>query len=251
MSQARSVDTPMVKHERNAEAKEMSPQEATRFRRAVARLSYMAQDRGDLSYAASHLASYMARPRDGDELGVKRVLRYLVGKPRCILLFPFQDRGHGITVFTDSDWANDPDSRRSTSGGVVTRGTHTICWWSRRQARVALSSCESELNATVKGVSEALHLSFACRLFEESPVISLKLDSSAAKGVLMRSGSGKLKHVSAKQLWVQEYVSDGSVKVDKINRERNPSDAFTHEWSAKDWGFFVQCGFSVKQLDDV
>ena len=63
MSQARPVDTPMVKHERNAEAQEMSPQEATRFRRAVARLSYMAQDRGDLSYAASHLASYMARPR--------------------------------------------------------------------------------------------------------------------------------------------------------------------------------------------
>ena len=41
-------------------------------------------------------------------------------------------------------------------------------------------------------------------------------DSTAAKGILMRSGSGSVKHLSTKQLWGQERVEKGEVKVTKI-----------------------------------
>ena len=34
------------------------------------------------------------------------------------------------------------------------------------------------------------------------------LDASATKGILMRTGAGKIKHLTVRQLWVQEAVEE-------------------------------------------
>ena len=96
----------------------------------------------------------------------------------------------------------------------------------------------------IKGATEAILLASISNLYPDLAQIVLKTDSSAAKGVVMRSGSGKLKHLSVKQLWLQEYTASGEILVEKIPREQNPSDALTHEWSSKDWKFFAVLGFS-------
>ena len=80
-------------------------------------------------------------------MAVERVLRYLRHRPKCPLQLNLQDAVVGTALWVDSDWANDELSRRSTSGGIVRRGEHSITWLSRKQSRVALSSCEAELNA--------------------------------------------------------------------------------------------------------
>ena len=68
------------------------------------------------------------------------------------------DDDQDLVAWTDSDWAGDADSRRSTSGGLITyRGT-VLMHWSKMQSNVALSSAEAELNATVKGLSEMIGL---------------------------------------------------------------------------------------------
>ena len=51
----------------------LGPEEARRFRRAVARLNYMSLDRPDLATAANLLSRWMAAPRQGDEKLLKRV----------------------------------------------------------------------------------------------------------------------------------------------------------------------------------
>ena len=41
-------------------------------------------------------------------------------------MFPLTD-GHGsLKVFTDSDWASDVETRKSTSGGIITIGEHCL-----------------------------------------------------------------------------------------------------------------------------
>ena len=247
MCESRGIDTPLVRHSTNEEAPFMSKEESTRFRRAAARISYMAQDRGDLSFPASHLASKMANPRVGDEVAVKRVLRYLVANPICALWFPFQDEPDELCVFADSDWGNDEVTRRSMSGGVVCHGAHSVCWWSRKQAKIALSSCEAEVNALVKAACEGIFLHQILRFFECPASLNLCTDSSAARGVTLRTGAGKLKHLSLKQLWLQELVGDGRIRVSKVPRELNPSDAFTHAWSIKEKGFFTFLGFTFRE----
>ena len=124
------------------------------------------------------------------------------------------------------------------------RGLHTLHWWSRKQACVALSSCEGEVNALVKGLSESLLLNSICELFREGHMLEMFTDSSAAKGVVTRAGSGKLKHLCCKQLWIQEFVAEGRVTVNKVPREISVADALTHEWRQVDGHFFSTLGFS-------
>ena len=93
--------------------------EATRYRSACMRLSYLAQDRLDLAETAKHLAQRMSEPRESDFVPLKRAARYLVGKPNAALRFRRQKHVDKITVFVDSDFAGDPISRKSTTGLVA------------------------------------------------------------------------------------------------------------------------------------
>jgi hypothetical protein len=98
------------------EAKEMTSANATLYRRAAARINYVALDRPDLSFASRVASSHMSCPKEGDDLLIKRIIRYLKGKPRVAIRYKFQEESEGITVFTDSDWAGDQTTRKSTSG---------------------------------------------------------------------------------------------------------------------------------------
>ena len=82
----------------------MPKDDATKFRRAFARLNYLALDRPDLCVAAGKLSRCMARPRQGDEKPLKRVLRYLQGEPRVGIVFRWPARPSQLVVLTDSDW---------------------------------------------------------------------------------------------------------------------------------------------------
>ena len=54
--------------------------EATRYRSACMRLSYLAQDRLDLAETAKHLVQRMSEPREFDFVPLKRAARYQVEK---------------------------------------------------------------------------------------------------------------------------------------------------------------------------
>ena len=55
----------------------MKADEATRYRRNAARINFLAQDRPDLSFAACVASQRMAHPRCGDELLLKRTVRFM------------------------------------------------------------------------------------------------------------------------------------------------------------------------------
>ena len=46
--------------------------------------------------------------------------------------------------------------------------------------------------------------------------IEVKVDATAGRGVVMRRGAGRIRHIATPTLWVQKQVQDGKVKVSKI-----------------------------------
>ena len=60
----------------------MEAAQATTYRRAAARVNYMALDRPDLSFAAKEASRGMASPTQGDVFNMKRIFRYLKRDPR-------------------------------------------------------------------------------------------------------------------------------------------------------------------------
>ena len=90
----------------------LNREDATRYRSVCMRLSYLAQDRLYLAETAKHLAQRMSDPREFHFVPLKRAARYLVvGKPKAALRFRRQK--NVITVFVDSDFADDPAPGRA------------------------------------------------------------------------------------------------------------------------------------------
>ena len=118
--------------------------EATRYRPACMRLSYLAQDRLILQKQRNILAQRMSELRECDFVPLKRAARYLVGKPKEAQRFRRQKHVDKITVFVDSDFAGDPVSRKSTTGLVAQIGNDTVKSGSTLQSLTALSVGEAE-----------------------------------------------------------------------------------------------------------
>ena len=127
-----------------------------------------------------------------------------------------------------ADWGGDQRTRRSTSGGLLLRGVHTIGQWSRTQQVVACSSAEAELNGICKAAAEGLAARNLSAEFFLPVGLVIKTDASAAKGVVTRCGAGRIKHLEVRQLWVQERERVGDLSMKKIPRGDNYSDLLTH-----------------------
>ena len=52
-------------------------------------------------------------------------------------------------------------------------------------------------------------------------------DSSAAKAHVSTRGLGRMRHLEVKDLWMQQLVRDGRLRVAKVRGDRNPADVRT------------------------
>ena len=188
----------------------------------------------------------MARPNRKDLPKIKRAIRYLRGASRAMLVYRWQEAPAEFLTYSDSDWAGCQKSRKSSSGGVLMHGSHAIGHWSSTQATIALSVAEAELNALIKAAVEmtgAYNLGCEINIFRACRIVT---DSNSAKGICQRQGAGKVKHLEARQLWLQERVLQKALRIDKVPREVNSSDSLTHYWSAVDGvRHFARVGFEI------
>ena len=151
MQHCKKVDTPISKAgpESINTGEELNEDEARTARRAIARMNYMAQDRPDLSVAARVMSQHMSQPREWIVPVIKRAMRNLKRYPRCRLFVSSSvTEKFQISVWSDSDWANDPTTRKSCSGGLHS-GQRSDGRSLVEALNVALSSGEAELNASV------------------------------------------------------------------------------------------------------
>ena len=56
-------------------------------------------------------------------------------------------------------------------------------------------------------------------------------DCAPLQGLLERRGTGRVKHLELRQLWMQEKIREQKLKFIKVPRDLNCSDALTHHWS--------------------
>ena len=228
VGEGKGLTTPGIDEKENEEGEQLLDlQWATRYRSLVARANYLATDRPDIGYAVKELCRTMSRPTSRSWDKLTRVVKYLVKNPRMIISFNWQEAEREIQVYSDANWAGCHKTRKSTSGGVIMVGGHVIKTWSRNQSTVALSSAESEFNATIKAAAEGLGMVAMAKDFGEMYRVRLHVDASAALGVIQRKGIGKIRHLHTGSLWLQEQQLRNTVTFAKIKGTLNPADLFT------------------------
>ncbi|KAL0440738.1 UNVERIFIED_CONTAM: Secreted RxLR effector protein [Sesamum radiatum] len=99
---------------------------------------YLTATRSDIMHPVSLISRYMENPTEMHLLAAKRILRYLQ-RTRNYGIFKKGEKAI-LLGFTNSDYAEDQDDRRSTLGYVFMLGTGAISWSSKKQRIVALSS---------------------------------------------------------------------------------------------------------------
>ena len=226
---SKGVNTPGVKErgESLLKSQALRPEDARVFRMLVARGNYLAQDRPDIQFSVKELSRAMSSPSQADWVALKRLGRYLRLHPRVVIKYRFQQAPASIQAFADSDWAGCKETRKSTFGGVLLLGSHAIKTWSNNQSVIALSSGEAEYYAVVKAATHSIGCVSMLRDMGCEMSFDIFTDSSAAMGISMRTGLGKVRHIDTRLLWVQQKLKEGKFRIRKVDGCENPADLLT------------------------
>ena len=217
-----------------------------RFRSSVLTRLYLSNERTDIQSTVRHLCTKLQSPAALEMRQLKRLLSNVKGTEDMATEFEVRDDSDRrvttvkkLQVFTDSDWACDQVTRKSTSGAVIMAEGMRLHAHSRGQAAVALSSCEAEVVAASEGIKEALLLQEVLMFAGMGHyVIEVKVDSSSALAFFHRRGVGPMKHIDSRVLWLQDLMAAGGVKLKKMPRAQNCADMLTQTPSTKELEMF-------------
>ena len=158
---------------------------------------------------------------------MKWILRYLRGTSRLCLCF-----GSGEPVldgYTDADMAGDCDSRKSTSGFLMTFAGGAVSWQSRLQKCVALSTTEAEYIAVTEACKEALWMKkFLQELGLQQERYIVYCDSQSAIHLSKNSTfHSRSKHIDVRYHWIRDVLEMKELHLEKVHTSENGSDMFT------------------------
>ncbi|XP_021833091.1 uncharacterized protein LOC110772908 [Prunus avium] len=202
----------------------------TEYRELVGSLQYLTLTRPDISFAVNTMAQFMSAPRTSHLVAAKRILRYIKGIIDLGLTFTPQTATARLSACSDADWAGCPDSRRSTTGYVITLGTNLISWCSKKQPTVSRSSTESEYRALYHACAET---TWICSLLHELGVrlrfpVQLFCDNlSTTYMVANPVFHARTRHIELDYHYVREKVALGSHQVCFIPSVDQLADLFT------------------------
>ncbi|GJR16733.1 putative ribonuclease H-like domain-containing protein [Tanacetum coccineum] len=113
------------------------------YRSMIGSLMYLTASRPDIMFAVCACARFQVSPKTSHLLAVKRIFRYLKGKPSLGLWYS-KDSPLELVAYTDSDYAGATLDRKSTTGGCQFLGNRLISWQCKKQTVVATSTTEAE-----------------------------------------------------------------------------------------------------------
>lgn len=217
MADCRPCKTPMIP---NTHLTPASPEDEAAFaatgenyRRAVGLLNYLVLcTRPDLALAASQLAQFLEHPGTEHWAAFKRVLLYLRHTSHVGLTLGGSTID--LTVYSDSDYAGYPYTRRSITGYCARIAGGCVSWRARKQPTVATSSTEAEYRAAYEAAQETIWLRqlLSDLGYPQLTATILHCDNQGAlalsKNPLYQSRS---KHFDVTQHWIREQVDNNTI----------------------------------------
>jgi hypothetical protein len=166
----------------------------------------------------------MMKALGAHEAAMRRVMEYCVSTPnRGLCLKPvgywngrdkdYLFRIHGMS---DSDYAKDPETRRSVSGYTTFLNEAPVTMKSKMQECVTLSVTEAELVAATNCTQDMLYIKKvieSLKLKVELPMI-LYVDNNGAKDLMNNwSVGGRTRHVDVRYHFLRELKEQNIIKI--------------------------------------
>ncbi|GKD19789.1 hypothetical protein Tco_1208947, partial [Tanacetum coccineum] len=121
----------------------------------IGSLMYLTASRPDIMFAVYACSRFQVTPKTSHLIAVKRIFRYLKGKPKLVLWYP-RESSFDLVAYSDSDYAGANLNRKSTTGGCQFLGHRLILWQCKKQTIVATSTTEVEYVAAANCCGQIL-----------------------------------------------------------------------------------------------
>ena len=203
------------------------------FNKMIGELQHLSNHtRPDITFAVNHLAKFLQNPGPQHVTAARHVWKYIKGTIETGLVFQ-KKRNLKLEVYSDSDFAGDPSSSKSTTGSLIKLAGAPVIWKSQLQREVTLSSTEAEyvaLSETVREVCWLRNLLAELRPFtnEEPGKVKIFVDNLAAISLTEdHANSKRSRHISLRNHYCREKYEQGIIEVEYINTTEQLADALT------------------------
>ena len=206
---------------------ELDDKEASTYRSIIGMLLFAANClRYDISFAVGLLSRFLSKPHRIHLSCAKRILRYLSGNPLAV----HYGAAPSVTLagYTDSDWAGDVGDRKSIGGYMFLINGKPVTWSSKKQASVALLTCEAEYVALTEAVKESMFLVLLFKYIGSGvnrPTIYCD-NNSAINLAKHPTNHRNLKHISIRFHFVRDLVNIVFV-LQRVDTKSNVADMMT------------------------
>jgi hypothetical protein len=231
---------PSVRLSREMEPK--TPEDVERmskvpYREAVGSFLYlMMGTRPDLSNFLREVSQFCSNPGSAHWEAVKRGLKYLRGTTHHGIVLGgrhnldlLREKRY-LSAYSDADYANCVDTRRSVGGYLTLFCNSPISWLSRKHHTVVLSTTEAKYIALRHCVQEVLflrHLLTEMGFRQNGPMTILEANQSCIKVANNPELHGRSKHIDIRYHFVQEKTERKIIQIEYCNTKNMIADIFT------------------------
>ena len=193
----------------------------------IGSLLYLCASRMNIMFSVGMCARYQSSPKESHYMAVKRIFRYSVHTPSFGLWFP-KGSSFSLTVYSDADYAGDKKDRMSTSGACQFLGRSLVCWSSKKQNCVALSTTEAEY---ISAASCCAQLLWMRKTLKDFGVIYDKVPLLCDNQSAIKIAHNPVQHAKTKQIeirhhFIPEHVERGDIELLYVGTKDQLADMF-------------------------
>ena len=215
-----------------------SPVDQNLYRRMIGSLMYlMIGTRPDIAAAVSIISQFASNPTILHHQAAKRIIRYIKGTINLKLNYEeklnygdVREREPMLIGYSDANWGNDVNTRRSTTGYIFYLSGGAISWSSKRQATVALSSTEAEYMELTQATKEAIWLRglLAELNYTQERATTLFEDNQSAIALAKNPvHHARSKHIDIQHHFICEKIESNEIEISYKSTDDMIADALT------------------------
>ena len=223
------------------------PVDPTKYRGMIGSLLYLTASRPDIMYATCVCARYQANPKVSHLIAVKQILRYLRGTTGLGIWYP-AGNDFRLQAYTDSNYGGLQLERKSTTGGCQFLGGRLVCWSSKKQNCIALSSAEAEYIAAASCCSQVLWMKTQLMDYGfRYTRIPIYCDSKSAMAIAHNPiQHSRTKHIDIRYHFIKDHVLNGNIEFIFVKSPEQIADVFTKALDeTKFLGFLNMLGLMI------
>jgi hypothetical protein len=194
----------------------------------IGSLLYLCASRPDIMLSVCMCARFQAAPKEYHLSAVKRIMRYLILTPYLGLWYP-KGAHFELIDYSDADYVGCKVDRKSTSRTCQFLGRSLVCWSSKKQNSVALSTTEAEYVAAGSCCAQLLSMRQTLKDYGYTlnHVPLLSDNESAIKITYNPCEHSRTKHIDIQHHFLRDHANKGDIVISHVRTNEQLADILT------------------------